>query len=109
MTTRNPRVLVVDCEERVRTAMFCALLDREIFCDCAGSGGDAIVRLAEQPYALIVLDFSLPHAGAVAVLESLRSMSPAERPMVIATATAGGAPDSELVQMIFRPPLRVRD
>jgi CheY-like chemotaxis protein len=89
--------------------MLRALLDRGMFCDCVSTAGDAIARLAEQPYALIVLDFSLPQAGAVAVIESLRSMAAAERPMVIATATIQGAPDSDLVQMVFRRPPRVRD
>ena len=89
--------------------MFRALLDRGIFCDCAISGGDAIERLAGTSYALIVLDFSLPNTGAVAVIESVRAMPAAQRPMVIATGSIEVAPDSDLVQMIFRRPLRVRD
>ena len=109
MTTHNARVLVADCEERVRTAIFRALLDRGVFCDCVGSGGDAIERLAGTAYAMIVLDLSLPHAGAVAVIESLRAMPSPRQPMVIATGSIDVAPDSELVQMIFRRPLRVRD
>ena len=89
--------------------MFRALLDRGVFCDCVGTGGDAIERLAGTAYALIVLDFSLPHTGAVAVIESVRVMPPAQQPMVIATGSIDVAPDSDLVQMIFRRPLRVRD
>jgi CheY-like chemotaxis protein len=107
--TTNARVLVADGEERIRTDMFRALLDRGIFCDCAASGGDAIERLAGTSYALIVLDFSLPHTGAVAVIESVRAMPPAQQPMVIATGSIEVAPDSDLVQMIFRRPLRIRD
>src|SRR6266850_2179264 len=105
----DARVLVADGEERVRTAMFRALLDRGVFCDCVGTGGDAIERLAGTAYALIVLDFSLPNAGAVAVIESVRAMPPAQQPMVIATGSIDAAPDSDLVQMIFRRPLRIRD
>ena len=107
--TTNAHVLVADGEERVRTAMFRALLDRGIFCDCAVSGGDAIERLAGTSYALIALDFSLPHAGAVAVIEWVRAMPSAQRPMVIATGSIDVTPDSDLVQMIFRRPLRIRD
>lgn len=112
MSTPNVRVLVADGEESVRTALFRALLDRNVFCDCVASGGDAIVRLAERQYALMVLDFSLPHAGAAAVVESLRVMPSGRRPIVIATA-AGGASDrdgdTDLVQMILRRPVHVRD
>ena len=109
MGTDKIRVLVIDTDERVRTAMFRALLDREIFCDCVGSAGDAIERLAVTSYALVILDFSLPHAGAVAVIESLRNISAAQRPMVIATAGSDAGPDSEIVQMVFRRPPRIRD
>ena len=105
----HARVLVAEGEERVRIKMFRALLDRSIFCDCVGSAGDAITRLAEQRYALIVLDFSLPHAGAAAIVEALRLMPEAARPMVLATAVSGGAPESELVQMVFRRPPRIND
>lgn len=109
MATQTARVLVADGEEGVRVGMFRALLDRGIFCDCSATGGDAIDRLARTPYALVILDFSLPNAGAVAVLEVLRAMTHAERPMVIATATVDGAPDSEMVQIVFRRPPRIRD
>lgn len=109
MRSNNSRVLVADSEDGVRTAMFRALLERDVFCDCVRSGGDAIVHLAERPYALVILDFSLPHAGAIAVIESLRMMSGASRPMVIATGNVDASTDSDLVQMVFRRPLRIRD
>ena len=109
MRSINARVLVADGDERVRVAVLRALLERHVFCDCVSSGGDAIVRLAERPYALVILDIALPHAGAVAVIESLRMMSAASRPMVIATGDVHASTDSDLVQMIFRRPLRIRD
>ena len=109
MRSFNARVLVVDGDDGVRVAMFRALLERDVFCDCVRSGGDAIERLAERPYALVILDFSLPHAGAVAVIESLRTMAAAARPMVIATGDVDASTDSDLVQMVFRRPLRIRD
>ncbi len=89
--------------------MFRALLDRGVFCDCAASGGDAIERLASTAYALVVLDMSLPNTGAVAVIESVRTMPAAQQPMVIASGSIDIAPDSDLVQMIFRRPLRIHD
>ena len=109
MTTPSARVLVADGEEGIRSAMFRALLDRGVFCDCVSSGGDAIERLASTAYALIILDFSLPYAGAVAVIEALRAMPAARQPMVLASGHVDTAPDSDLVQMIFRRPMHVRD
>jgi len=109
MKSINARVLVADSDERFRMAVFRALLERDVFCDCVGAGGEAIARLGERPYALVILDFSLPHAGAIAVIESLRTIIAAERPMVIATGDIDASADSDLVQMVFRRPLRVRD
>ena len=113
MVREHVRVLIADREESVRTAMFRALLDRYVFCDCVSSGGDAIDRLGERSYALVVLDFGLPRAGAAAVLEALRDMPVKTRPMVLALASTGGFDahdsDGELVQMILRKPLRVSE
>ncbi|MEK6371669.1 MAG: response regulator [Acidobacteriota bacterium] len=121
-TDNNVRVLIADGDATVRAALFRALLDRGVFCDCVASGGDAISRLGEQRYALVLLDFSLPHAGAAAVVESLRVMPSAERPMVIATAAGADSArdpsslallragsDTDLVQMILRRPIEVLD
>jgi len=103
------RVLLADGEERVRTAMFRALLDRYVFCDCVASGGDAIEQFSQRGYALLILDFDLPRAGAAAVLEAVRDMPPALRPIVIAVASGSVARevDSDLVHMILRKPLRI--
>jgi len=112
MVKSNARVLVVDGQEAVRAAMFRALLTRDIFCDCVSSGGDAITRLGERDYGLIVLDFALPNAGAVAVIESVRAIPAAARPMIIAVAARDDGArdsDSELVQMILRKPIRITD
>jgi DNA-binding response OmpR family regulator len=105
-------VLVADREESVRAALFRALLDRYVFSDCVATGGDAIDKLGGRSYALIILDFGLPRAGAAAVLESLRAMDPEKRPIVIALKPAGVTTpdtDSELVHMILRKPLRMSD
>lgn len=109
MATYTARVLVADGEEGVRSGLFRALLDRGIFCDCSATGGDAIDRLGRTPYVMVILDFSLPSAGAAAVIEAIRALPQDARPMVIATAGVDSLPDSELVQMIYRRPPLVAD
>ncbi len=109
---QNVRVLVADGQEIVRSAMFRALLERDVFCDCVASGGDAITCLGDRDYAVMILDFALPHAGAAAVIETLRFLPAERRPIVIATAASGeggSEGDTDLVQMIVRKPLRIRD
>lgn len=103
------RVLLAESEERVRTALFRALLARDVFSDCVASGGDAIQRLHERSYALVMLDCALPRAGAAAVIEALREMPAESRPIVIAVAANSDARDvdSDMVQMILRKPLRI--
>ena len=109
-TDPSGRVLVADSAERVRTELHQALLNREIFCDCAISAGNAIACMRESDYALILLDLALPNAGAAAVLEEIRSLPAASRPIVLATAPRadlGRESESELVHIVLRKPLRI--
>ena len=71
--TRGERVLVVDDrpDSRGVTVRF---LEREGFeVDTAGSGREALEKLASSPYQLVLLDILLPDITGHEVLESLRT------------------------------------
>jgi CheY-like chemotaxis protein len=111
MSTPHVRVLVADGDDAVRMALFRALLERNIFCDCVSNAHDALARIGERVYAILLLDLALPD-GAANVLELLRGF--ARPPIIIGSAARnGGAPpedlDTELVQIVMRRPLRVAD
>jgi DNA-binding response OmpR family regulator len=108
--TQNSRVLLVDADEQVRALLSRALLDRDVFCDAAVSVRDALVRLGQRRYALILLHLEMP--GVEGVLECVRSLSASRRPMMLMTADVRSpkdAIDTELVQIIIRRPLKIAE
>ena len=81
---------------------FRALLDRDIFCDAPYPLATPSSVSAGTPYALIVLDFSLPNTGAVADNPSRCGPCCRRGGRSAITGSIDAAPDSDLVQMIFR-------
>lgn len=72
MTTRLPRVLVVDDEEAIRTALERAL-GLEGFAVDAVAGGHAALEAVEQaPPDVVVLDVLMPDLDGVSVTRTLR-------------------------------------
>jgi CheY-like chemotaxis protein len=108
--TPNARVLLVDADEQVRALLSEALLDRDVFCDAAVSARDALVQLGARGYALMLLHLEMP--GVDEVLDAIRALPAARRPMVMMTADVRSPKDeidTELVQIIIRRPLKIAE
>jgi DNA-binding response OmpR family regulator len=67
------RVLVVDDDERVRTAVSWALEADGFAVEHAADGVTAIAQVEADPPALVVLDLSLPGLGGLDVLRRIRT------------------------------------
>lgn len=104
------RVLVVENDRVVRHDLYRALLDQEIFADSVSDSGEALERLREQRYAVIILDVAIA-GGAQAVIDAVQQMPNGQQPILIATAETEsiGNLDAETVQVVIRRPVRVRD
>jgi DNA-binding response OmpR family regulator len=100
------RVLIAEGDERLRRKLYGMLLDRDIFSDCVSDSADAIEKLRNAEYALVLLDLSLPPNGAEEVMRSVAAIAPARRPFILAIATHHDARglDVELVQIVLRKP-----
>lgn len=70
---RSQRVLVVDDDDGVRTAVRWALEADGFEVDCVSNGLAAMESINAQPPALVVLDLSLPGLGGLDILRRLRS------------------------------------
>jgi len=81
------RILVVDDELVVRDSTKEWLEDEGFRVDMAGSGGEALEKLAGQHYDLVLLDVKMPGMDGVEVLKRAREMYP-ELPVVMMTAYA---------------------
>ena len=69
------RILVVDDEPQILRALAANLRARDYDVDVAATGEDALVRAADHPPDLVVLDLGLPGISGIEVIEGLRGWS----------------------------------
>jgi two-component system KDP operon response regulator KdpE len=84
MTHRPPRILVVDDEPQLLRALAANLRAREYVVDVAATGEEALVRAADHPPDLVVLDLGLPGISGLEVVEGLRGWT--EVPIIVLSA-----------------------
>ncbi|HYC58041.1 MAG TPA: response regulator [Thermoanaerobaculia bacterium] len=106
-----PRVLIADPDSGLRQQLFSALLSGEVFADCVTTTTDAIAKLEEQKYAVVVLDVSLPFGDVERVIARVATMPAATRPVVLILAAnpeAARSLDVEIVQIVLRKPVHLQ-
>jgi DNA-binding response OmpR family regulator len=102
------RVLIADGDAAVRQQLYSALLQHDIFSDCVLTTDDALQKLNERPYGVVVLDIALPPGNVAGVIERIAAQPSAERPVVLILAThpeATRSLDVEIVQIVLRKPV----
>src|SRR5690242_21483426 len=67
----RPRVLVVDDEEAIRSALSRALAAEGLLIDLAENGADGLRRALDEGYDLVILDLLMPGTDGFAVLRQL--------------------------------------
>jgi DNA-binding NtrC family response regulator len=80
-------ILVVDDEEIVRDSLASWLEEDGYRVDTAPDGPTALARLAEQAYAILLVDLKMPGMDGLEVLGKARSLQP-DAPVIIMTAYA---------------------
>lgn len=68
----NARILVVDDEPQIRRVMRATLAAQGYFINDARSGEDAIEKLREEKYDLVLLDMNMPGMGGMAACRAIR-------------------------------------
>ena len=91
MPSEEKRILVVDDDAAIRTLLFTILRRRGLAVDVAKNGEEALERLRECTYALMLLDLMMPVMSGWGVLERLAGVDPARRPVIV-VLTAGTEP-----------------
>ena len=84
MSASPPRVLVVDDEPAVRSALRVNLARAGYEVMLAGTAEEALKALADRPADLVLTDVKMPGAGGMALLEQLNRSSP-DMPVVMMT------------------------
>ncbi|MGI9121011.1 MAG: response regulator [Acidimicrobiales bacterium] len=80
------RILAVEDDERIRTAVRMALEDEGWVVDEAPSGEDALELFSERPADVVLIDLMLPGIDGFAVCRAIRKAS--DVPIVMVTARA---------------------
>jgi two-component system KDP operon response regulator KdpE len=87
--TRAARILLVDDEVSIQRAVAPLLQSRGYEVDVAGTGGDALRKLAAYPPDLVVLDLALPDIEGTEVCRRVRTGS--QVPIIVLSARGGEA------------------
>ena len=85
------RILVVDDDDAIRALLTTVLKRRGLRVETARNGVEAVTKLGECRYSLILLDLMMPLMSGYQVLEFLGDESAASRPLVL-VLTAGLEP-----------------
>jgi len=102
------RLLIVDDDDAIRALLFTVLRRRGLLADTARNGIEALEKLAERSYSLMLLDLMMPEMSGYELLDHLHA-HPSARPLVI-VLTAGGEPrphDTSLIIATLHKPFDV--
>ena len=88
MTEQQPRVLVVDDEPAVQSALSRALTLERYEVAQAVDGREALERLGTAPYEVVILDVSMPHIDGLEVCRRMRDGGD-RTPVLMLTAREG--------------------
>ena len=86
-TTVSPRILIVDDEVEI-TEILADLLSEEYECLKAGSAEDALARLGEGEFQLVISDITMPGMSGLEMIPHVKQLSPQT---VVVMITAHGS------------------
>lgn len=106
-----PRVLIADSDPQLRQLVFSALLAMDVFSDCVSSVPDALEKLRDEAYGVVVIDVALPGGDPEQVVARIAELGRADRPVVLVLASnpaAARSLDVDIVQIVLRKPVALR-
>ncbi len=109
MTQENPRVLIIEDHDVLRTMMFTILRHQPLGVDTAESAADAIEKVLNCDYALILVDMNLANDEAEVFLDEFRTLRPEATTFIIAVRDPQkhASIDSKMISAILNKPLEV--
>ena len=72
----NPKILIVDDEERFRTTMSKSLGAEGLDARTAGSAAEALKSLATEAFDVVILDVRMPEMSGVEALKKIKEIDP---------------------------------
>ena len=102
------RVLIADDDVEVRSLLETVLRQRGLVVDLAADGREAIDRMEETDYAVVVVDLMMPNVDGFGVIEHLGTRESKPMPVVLvitgADAPVVGRLDARVIHGIIHKP-----
>lgn len=110
---QEKRILIIDGEETDREFMASLLRRQFVNVDTAGDGDEAIGRISDTRYSVILVDLSSMGESGAKLLEFVSTVPPQMAPIVLLAtsdpATAGQGLDPQKIHGIIRKPFEVEE
>lgn len=104
-------MLIADSDPHLRQVIFTALLAVDVFTDIVGTVPDALEKLREERYGVVVVDVALPGGDPEQVVARIAELARNERPVVLVLAanpSVAHSLDVDIVQIVLRKPIGLR-
>jgi CheY-like chemotaxis protein len=107
------RVLVADDDLSIRQ-LVCTIVKREgLEVDCVADGAEAIEKLGQHDYDVVLLDLMMPRVDGFGVVEYLRQNPPLHKPVVLVITAYADQKfkdiDPDIVSGVLRKPFEVAE
>lgn len=102
--SERKRALVVDDDDPIRTMLAKVIERQDLEVDTARDGVEAIERIDEDSYHVIVLDMMMPRVDGYGVLQHMQAHHPDK---LRCTIIASAVPESEILRKFDMPVYRI--
>src|SRR6478609_827609 len=79
----EPRILIADDDASIRQLLTTIVRRERLGVDAAADGEEAIRKLSEHEYSVILLDLMMPHVDGFGVIDYLREHPQKNKPVVL--------------------------
>ena len=104
MINTRKRALVVDDDDPIRAMLTKVVERQDLDVDTARDGEEAIDRIDENGYCLILLDLMMPRVDGFGVLKHMAEHHPEK---LSCTIIASAMPESEIVRRFNKPVYKI--
>jgi CheY-like chemotaxis protein len=109
----EPRILIADDDTSIRQLLTTIVRRERLIVDAASDGEDAIHKLQEHEYSVILLDLMMPHVDGFGVIDYLREHPQKTKPVVLVITAYADQKfkrvDPDVVAGVIRKPFEVAE
>ena len=109
----EPRILVADDDQAIRQLLTTIMRRERLEVDAVADGSEAIEKLQEHEYAVILIDLMMPRLDGFSVVDYLAKHPPHYKPVVLVISAYADQSvkevDPNVVAGVIRKPFEVAD